>query len=469
MISDREIALELERRAAKRERVAKLRANTLTPLSVKQRAFVEDTARRRIAVTSRQSGKTTGCLGIATLALQEPNTEHLYVAPTMDGARDPFWQRLKVHCESHGIQHVPNETRLELRIPEKNSVIYLRGVPDVVRANRLLGPTRTSAIIDECASYPDAVLKTLVTKVLEPSLMVKRGSLVMVGTPGMQPKGFFYECTKSAGFSQHRWDMHDNPVYRGEVAEIHQGILESNGWTQDTPTFRREYLGEWCADTEAAVYRVTDANLYGELPQGEWRHVLGVDFGYRDEAAFVVVGWREHDPTLYVVYEDSAQELLVDDYVARIREIVKRFAPIAIVADAGALGKTLTETLVHNHGIPIEAADKRDKPVAIRQVNADLFKGRIRLPPSGLFEQMQTLRWHPDKIGLFEQPGMPNDRCDAMLYAYRRAFHFLQKPAPPRIEHGTTEYFAKIERDIREQHERESMRDPFALDPWSTD
>ncbi len=450
-----------------RIRAVELRKAALAPLSPKQRAFAEDTARRRVAVTSRQSGKTTGCLVYLVNAAQEPNTEHLYVAPTREAARDPFWERLKTYCAEQKLACTPNETMLEMRFTDRNSKISLRGVPDVKRANRLLGPTRTTAVVDESASYSDETLKTLVVKVLEPSLMVKRGSLILVGTPGLQPKGFFYDTTRSSAYSQHRWTMDDNPIYGGRGSEIHAEILQSNLWTRETPTFRREYLGEWCADTEAAVYRVTGANLYDVLPDGEWHYVLGVDFGYRDEAAFIVVGWRDNDPTLYVVHEDSEQELLVDDYVARIRELIKRFAPLAIVADAGALGKTLVETLVNNHGLPIEAADKRDKPVAIRQVNADLRKGAICLSSSGLFEQMSTLRWHPDKIGLFEQPGMPNDRCDAFLYAYRRCMHYIEKPIPPKVPHGTSEYFANLEAEMRANALREASADPFEVDHWS--
>lgn len=469
VITKSDVLREIIRRKRAKEKLDALRNETLDPLSQKQRAFVEDQARRSVAVTSRQSGKTTGLLTKLVTAAQKQNAELLYIAPTREAARDPFWERLKTYCDEHKLKCQPNETRLEMRFPERNSIISLRGVPDVKRANRLLGPTRDMAVIDETASYPNDVLQVLVTKVLEPSLMVKRGNLVLVGTPGLQPKGFFYDITKSPAYSQHRWDMNDNPVYGGNVAEIHGEVLTSNGWSRESPTFRREYLGEWCADTEAAVYRVTEANIYDIAPPGEWKHVLGVDFGYRDEAAFIVVGWREHDPTLYVVHEDSEQELLVDDYVARIRELIKRYAPIAIVADAGALGKTLVETLMNNHGLPIEAADKRDKPVAIRQVNADLFKGTIKLKPGKLFDQMATLRWHPEKIGLMEQPGMPNDLVDALLYATRKSWHYIQKPLPPPLIRGSQEYFAKIEREIRDRHEQESMRDPFTQDPWAND
>ncbi len=469
MATDREIAQELRRRMLLRERAEKLRNEILSPLSEKQLAFVVDDSRRRTAITSRQSGKTTGCLDALLIGVQKKNSEWLYIAPTREAARDPFWERLKLECEARNIKCEPNETRLEMRFPEHGSIVSLRGVPDIKRANRLLGPTRDGVVIDESASYSDDTLRVLVTKVVEPSLMVKRGKLILVGTPGLQPKGFFYELSQAKSFSQHRWGMHDNPVYGGNVEEIHAEVLESNGWTRDTPTFRREYLGEWCADTEAGVYRVTEANLYDELPAGEWRYVLGVDFGYVDEAAFIVVGWREHDPTLYVVHEDSEQELLVDDYVSRIRQLIKTYAPVAIIADAGALGKTLVKTLVENHGLPIEAADKRDKAMAIRQVNSDLAKHAVKLRRDGLYDQMSTLRWHPEKIGIMEQPGMPNDRCDAMLYAYRKAYHYIQKPLPPKVAHGSAEYFAKIEKEIWREKERESFADPFSIDPWRHD
>ena len=470
MITREDALRELIRRKRIREHLEQMRAATLAPLSARQRAFVEDTSRRQTVVTSRQSGKTTClesklCIGAQSIE----QADLVYVATKRDAARDPFWERLKLFVEKNKIPAKPNETMLEMRFEGKRSKISLRGVPDIKLANRLRGPTRHGAAVDESQNYPDDVLRTLVIDVLEPSLMVHNGWLALGGTPGLQPKGFFYDCHKSPGYSHHEWGLESNPLFDGRVDEIIADVLLRNSWTRESPTFRREYLGEWCADTEAAVYRVTEANLYNNLPEGEWRYVLGVDFGYRDEAAFVVVGWRNHDPTLYVVHEDSDQELLVDDYVSRIRELIKTYAPVAIVADAGALGKTLVETLMHNHGLPIEAADKRDKPMAIRQVNADLFKGAIKMTRSGLFEQMSTLRWHPEKIGLMEQPGMANDRCDAFLYAYRRAYHYIEKPKPPQIKHGTAEYFAKIEREIREQQYREATRDPFAVDPWARD
>ncbi len=464
-LSNIEIAIELNRRIKLKERQCALRADALSPLSNKQRAFVEDISRRRVAVTSRQSGKTTGCLTYLVMAAQKQNSEHLYIAPTRESARDPFWERLKSYCEEHKIKSLPNETRLEMRFTDSNSIISLRGVPDVKRANRLLGPTRDSVVIDESASYPDDVLITLVTKVIEPSLMVKQGNLILVGTPGLQPKGFFYEITRSTAYSQHRWDMNDNPVYSGNVKSIHEGILSSNSWTKDTPTFRREYLGEWCADTEAAVYRITESNLDDFIVTAfDWQTIIGIDFGYRDEAAFIVLGWRKNDPTLYVLHEESEQELLVDDYVSRIKKLIKEFSPLAIVADAGALGKTLVETLVNNFGLPIEAADKRDKPMAIRQVNADLAKRRIVMKRDILYEQMCTLRWHPDKIGIMEQPGMANDRCDAFLYAYRKSMHWLEVPKKKQIIAGSAEYFAMIEKEIRSQYEKEENL--FDYDPW---
>lgn len=467
MISKEELAREILKRQKLKQRAEDLKRAALSPLSDKQLGFVTDTAKRRVAITSRQSGKTTAALAFLLQQATQPKSRHLYTAATSDGARDPMWERLKHECEDRRIAHEANETRLEMRLTDYGSVIALRGVPDVKQANRLLGRTIDSAVIDESASYPEETLKTLIVKVIEPMLMAKNGKLALIGTPGLQPKGFFYECSVSKAYSQHRWLMNDNPIYGDRVGEIHRDVLSANGWTLDTPTFRREYLGEWCADTEAAVYRVTDRNLCDNLPEGNWRHVIGVDFGYRDEAAFIVVAWRDHDPTLYVVHEDSEQELLVDGYVSRIKQLIKQYNPIAVVGDAGALGKTLTETLLQNHGIPIEAADKRDKPTAIRQVNSDLHKGAIFMRRDGLFEQMSTLRWHPEKIGLLEQPGMPNDRCDAFLYSYRKAWHFLQKPLPPKPVHGSTEYFKRIEEEIREQVRREAEYDPWTADPWS--
>ncbi len=445
----------LRERKLARAAIADLKRKALSVLSDKQRAFVEDQARDQCLITSRQSGKTT-CLE-KKLCVAAQSIEHadlLYVATTRDAARDPFWERLKLYVEQNKVPATPNETMLEMRFEGTRSKISLRGVPDLKQANRLRGPTRHGAVIDEAQNYPDNVLKTLVVDVLDASLQAKKGWLVLAGTPGLQPSGFFYDQSISKAYSQHRWGLADNPVYGGEVEPIIERVLNKYGWSRSEPTFRREYLGEWVSDTNSGVYRVSPENLYASLTPGSWNHVLGVDLGYNDEAAFSVLAWRDDDPILYVVHADGESELTVSDIAERIKAFRDEYQPRHIVCDAGALGKTIVEEFKQRHGLHIEAADKKDKPSAIRVLNSDLRNKQIMLPTGRLYEQMSALRWHPDHIGLKEQDGMPNDLCDATLYAFRKCYHYLEEIRKPKPKPGTDDYL----REVAQQHQEEVRR-----------
>jgi hypothetical protein len=463
-------AQELYRRKQIEAGISELRERSIASLSDKQRAFVEDKSLSQTLITSRQSGKTT-CLEkklcIAAQSIEQADL--IYVATTRDAARDPFWERLKQYAIDNKIPAVPNETMLEMRFDAFRSKISLRGVPDLKRANRLRGPTRNGAVIDESQNYPDDVLKTLVIDVLEPSLMAKQGWLVLAGTPGLQPKGAFYDASINPEYSHHRWGLESNPIYAGRVEDIVQKVLRKNGWTRSEPAFRREYLGEWCADANSGVYRVSSANLYGELPAGAWHHVLGVDLGYNDEAAFSVLAWRDDDPILRIVYADGDSELTVSDIAERIKQLRNEYSPHHIVCDAGALGKTIVEEFRQRHGLHVEAADKKDKPSAIRLINSDFVKGQLLLPNGRLYEQMSALRWHPEHIGLKEQDGMPNDLCDATLYAFRKCFHYLEEIRKPRPKVGTDEHLRVVAQEHRDRVKEQLEIERHSGGGWEKD
>ena len=404
-------AEELARREAVKADLDGIRTRSLARLSVRQRAFVLDESPTSLAVTSRQSGKTESLatkIGLRSIA---DKVHQLYVAPTRENARNAMWGRLKQWYEDNKIQVKTNEVHLEITVPATGSVSRLVGVPHKAQADRLRGTTLDALYIDEGAVY-GSLLQYMLNDVLEPQLMVRNGKLSITSTPGLLMSGYFYELAtgQRGGYSRHNWSIHDNPAIM-QPDEYLRRKLADNGWTDQEAAYRREYLGQWCQDLNSGVYRVTPSDLYTERPPGDWSYVLGVDLGFVDEAAFSVLGWRTDDPVLYVVESVGHAELTVSDIAERIKELRDIYEPVHIVCDAGALGKTIVEELRRRHQLNIEAADKRDKPAMIRQVNSDLVKGQFFMPNGRLYEQMQNLRWHPDRIGIKEMDGIPNDLC----------------------------------------------------------
>ena len=73
--------------------------------------------------------------------------------------------------------------------------------------------------------------------------------------------------------------------------------------------------------------------------------VLGIDLGFVDATAFVVLGFSEDSPDVYVVHSDKVSELTTEDIARKIHALVQRFEPVRIVADSGGLGKMIVEEL----------------------------------------------------------------------------------------------------------------------------
>ncbi len=445
-------------------------ARVVSGLSPLQSAFVLDESKRQLAITGRQAGKTEGCCRkLVRRAISKAGAKCLYIGTTRENAYDVMWQRLQDMLTTLGVDYEANGSRLEIRLIRNNSTIRLTGVNHKVLADRIRGNEFDEVVIDEAAVYGNALLSYMINDVIDQTLLIRRGVLSLVSTPGLLQSGWFWElCNGKGQWSRHKWTMRDNPAL-GDIDAYMERKLAENGWTRDEPVFRREYLGEWCQDTKSGVYRVGPDNLIGELPPGPFHSILGVDLGYNDEAAFCVLGWRDADPNLYQLHASGAPELTVTDIAERIRELKDRYQPTEIICDAGALGKTIVAELTVRHGLNITAADKRDKPSAIRLVNSDFAKKSLWLLNDRLYEQMSNLRWHPDYIGLKEQDGIPNDLCDAMLYAFRRCWHYVQRIRQPEPEFNSDEWL-NMQAEQNKQHLRDQMRgDPYKPLNWENE
>src|SRR5690606_37890568 len=111
--------------------------------------------------------------------------------------------------------------------------------------------------------------------------------------------------------------------------------------------------------------------------------------------AFVICAYSSRLRQMRVVADYSKQHMLVPDIADMIYEAQRRFGPIEkIYADAGNLGKMVVETLVREHGFPIERADKREKYDHIELLNAAFARGEVLIIEGTVLEnQLLTVCW----------------------------------------------------------------------------
>lgn len=418
--------------SVKRLKSEKLPLKHLFP---KQRALVADPARFKAALCTRRAGKSVG-IGTALLqaAMKNPGELALYIALTLKSAKNIIWREIPIIAERMGIKVKPKEFENAFVLPEyKDSRIMLMGADQTNWKERLRGVKLARAVIDEAGAFRSD-LQPLVDDVITPTLMDLDGDLIMVGTPGPIPNGYFYEVTELGkyGYSTHRWSVLDNP-FLPKAREFIEETKQRNGWSDDNPTYRREWCGEWVQDSDALVYKFKrERNIYYELPrEREWIRVMGVDFGFHDATAFVVLAYSPYDNRVFVEHASEESGLIPSEIAYRIISISHKFNPTRVVCDTGGLGKSITEELRVRHGIPTEAAEKTDKLAWIALMNGAFHESQIMIHDSlkSMADQYERLTKKEDGSGL-ENPEMPNHLADAALYAWRYCYPYHPKQRP---------------------------------------
>jgi hypothetical protein len=462
----------------------------------KQLAYIDDTSDRKAMLCPRRAGKsTTISYDILLTGLQTPRAKMVLIGITRGKARQLCWDELKILNDEFGLCINFNNHFLEATFPN-GSKLMLGGADSRHEIEKYRGGFYHKVWIDEAASYPPGLLQELCSQVIEPTLLDYRGTLTLAGTPGKVLEGHFYEITKpnsekgkafdgtpiirkrgekDYSWSVHRWNTFENKA----MPHIWDEVLlqkESEGWSDDDPRWRREYLGEWIADNSNFSFRFQesrdtwrqdeDAPNFGLPKDHEWRFILGMDLGYDDPTAFVVLAYSETHPHCYEVHAHAEDKLAPHQVAANVKELEARFGGFeAIVGDRGGQAKMLFEGFSHDHGISIIAADKHQKRDHVELINSDLMSGRLKIRhDSPLVFGLHFIQWN--KAGAnFDKLSAPTHLADAFLYVWRFAYHHFFEERVKAPTKGTQEWLEKKLEEEERLVEAELVRRD-SLDYW---
>lgn len=480
-------------------------------LFAQQRAMIEDPNEYKTLLCPRRAGKSyIGAAAATRKCLIKPGARVIIVGLTLVSTRQSFWRILEDLIGRYSIKAEANKTDLSWTF-DNGSYIRLYGAETDDRIERIRGDEFDLAIIDEAASFTPETLSYLIHEVLAPAVGTRGGEIWMIGTPGHLFESEFYlatnpgeqrriegkkvgppvgewytgNLTEEALWSAHRWTMADN--VKVEMVKLPDGSEVSKqwlsalrkkqrmGWRDDHPSWRREYLGEWTTDEDGLVYALgglrytdparviwaPDGNDALGLPPGEWSLLLGLDLGFEDPTAFVVVAVSSSRQEMRELHSEKHSHLTLTGVRDIYLQLLRRFGAFdAVIVDPSA--KQSVETLMTDYGIACVAAERTSKMAYIQALNSDFHSGRIRiLDGSPLCEEMTKLAYDLSngakeelsrKGTLRENPKMDNHCCDAFLYLWRYSSHrwedekFAQGPA-----YGTTDWFAQREREAFEK------------------
>jgi hypothetical protein len=456
------LAQERMKRAAKSDPVAFAKLTHLDP-DPWQADVLRSKSRRMLLNCCRQSGKSTTLSTLALhTAIYQPKSLTLVICPALRQSSELVrkvmervsWLTLKPKLEG--------ESKLTIELSNGSRIVSLPATEATVRTF-----TADLIIEDEAGDVPDELYQAIL-----PMLVVRQGRLILSGTPKGR-RGHFFEAWERRASTWQRFEIPATQCPRitpGELAAQREDLRDR---------FPQEYECQFINASSGMVYGSFDElrNCIDELPKlvtkEPWTYMLGVDFGFDDACAFTILGYREQDPTAYVVASFKQKGMSPNDVGQRVSELETTFHFTRIIGDEGGMGKGYAEELRRRFHIPVEAAQKPNKRGYIDLLNGDLKASKIKiLRPANeeLLKEITTLPWNEDRTK--EHPGFENHLTDSLLYIWRACTTYLTKPqdnkpkTPEEVIHKFVDDFwerDKQQRQVKDQDE-EDIFGP-AIDP----
>lgn len=437
---------------------------------LKQLAFFSHPAKAKALIGGRQCGKTYGtALWLVECWQRYPGRASVYITKTAKAALRRVWPLLVKICKEFKIRVKLNHTDLTITFAN-GYVIWCTGCKDKNEADKVRGEANgfQRIAIDEPATFTDDLLEYLLTEVADATLMQTMGDIVLSGTPGAIPKGFWYDICTKMGWHVATFTCFDNPFLPDPVGYVDQ-FLKKYGYTKSTPKVLREIYAQWVLDTEALVYMQSmelfvQRNGYHELPTTRPFDfvTLGIDFGYEpDPCAFTIAGswWDRRDIWIPISY--TKEKLTPDLITMEARKLRKEWSVNRIIVDAGGGGKTTAKAMELSYGVTVEATPKGEKRPKIDTMRGGLNSGAIRIHlvrAQELVAEYQTILWSEDRKK--HHPLCADHNADAAIQAcmpHRQyALDFELPPMPD----------ATVSEDKRRAFE-ESQRNGLTDNPWA--
>jgi hypothetical protein len=421
-------------------------------LQLGQRAVYDDPRDFRVVYGGRRAGKSY-LLAVECLMHTWPGEVTPFVAQTISKAKDIIFPPLRRIAREYKIPlHFHGDHTVIL--PNKGK-IKLFSLDNMSEAEMLRGDRHPFAVLDEAGTRKSDLLKYALLECLSPATLEFRShggrGLLVGGSPSQHgPMGYWWELCKERG---HKITIYDNPAAFPDPEASLAVVRQENGWTESTPEYRREYLGEFAISGEQLPYAgVWDGVVLPDhMAPRHGFTAMGLDIGY-----FHPNGWlvgRVVEGHLHLVHAEKHAELTPHQIAAKCREVQARWGVGHSIGDSSG-NRLAIEALRKDHGIPIVPAEKPGQKVdRIEAVRGMLQCGTIHVYEGAraVADEFRSVPWNETHDDHHES--YRDELCDALGYLVicgpvRQ--HLEKAEAPPPVDPSAARKAAALARARRE-------------------
>ena len=363
-----------------------------------------------VHISARRTGKSFGASILALAKLLEPNQQVVVVAPNFT-LSSIIWDYvtdlisdLKIECD---------------RFNQKDRVIKLVNGSTfrLLSANNrdsLVGRAANLLIVDEAAVIE---VDEYFNRDLRPALSTFSDSRALFITTPRGKNNYIYKFY-NRGMDENYPDWGSSTyTWRANPKLSEKDIAEAKS-IMTKQLYLQEYECEWTT-FEGQIYEMNDDKHLVDLSDiqpkdSRFEFIAGVDIGYRDETAFLVVAVDgEHH---YVVDEYISKEATTATHAERFRELIEHWGISSIYIDSAA--QQMRADLAREYDIYCENANKYvNEGINSVQVLLEHEKLVFDLNVKKTYQSMCAYRWN---MASDKQKPLHNDAshcCDALRYA----------------------------------------------------
>lgn len=297
----------------------------------KQRLVLDSRVRNKAIMAGRRSGKTeVACFEALYVQADKPGARVLIIGLTILKTVDIFQGKITKYLDELGHAFgIDNEIH-QIKLAEGGGVIQFGGNANKAEREKYLGQFWDLIITDESQSQPS--MQYFIESVLKPMLIDTRGTLMLIGTGPRVPGTYwesFYNDNKPGNF-RINWNAGDNEILREkyEGQDVLAAIREELHYDEESALYKREILGLPIYDTEALVFPMTESDIFDDDEFRAWmakqnpaniRFTAGLDWGFTDAAAFVIVCYSGTSNIRWVIHEYKAYGQSVSELADAVR------------------------------------------------------------------------------------------------------------------------------------------------------
>lgn len=363
-----------------------------------------------VHVSARRTGKSMGASILALAKLLEPNQQVIVVAPNFT-LTTIIWDYVTDLIRGLNLEYD--------RFNQKDKVVKLINGSTfrLLSANNrdsLVGRAANFLIVDEAAVIDN---DEYYTRDLRPALSTFPDSRALFISTPRGKNNYLYEYYQRGGNSE--FEDWGSAVYswRSNPLLSERDVLEAKS-TMTKQLFEQEYECSWTI-FENQIFSIDEDKHLADLSEiqprdSRFEFIAGLDMGYRDETAFVVVA--TDGQYYYVVDEYVSKEATTDTHANHIREMVDHWGIDYIYIDSAA--QQMKADLAQEYDIYCENANKFvNEGITYLQVLVEKSNIAFSLDVKRTFESMSSYKWNASSDKQKPVHDRHSHCCDALRYA----------------------------------------------------